>query len=97
MKTKAPGRKNARSRISAVVSHEGKRRLRKASKSQERSMSSVVDDLLKQLPEEPDLKTGPGMGERWVKENSGLLHGKFTKADYERDDLLGYLLRKHAS
>jgi hypothetical protein len=32
-----------------------------------------------------------------VRSNRGILKGKFTKEDFERDDLLGHLLRKHAS
>lgn len=78
-----------------MVSLEGKRRLRKASKEQDRSMSAVVDELLKQLPEEPKLKTGPGMGAKWVKENVGILAGRLKPEDWDRQDRFGHLLRKH--
>jgi len=60
-------------------------------------MSAVLEELLEDnLPEDEDLKVGPGKGKAWVKANLGLLKGKFSKEDFERDDILGYLLRKHA-
>lgn len=97
MKAKTTRRTPRRSRISAVVSTTLKRRLRKVSKQQDLTMTAVLENLLDDhLPETDTLKVGPGMGKAWVKANYGLLKGKFTKADFERDDLLGYLLRKHA-
>lgn len=86
-----------KSRINATVSKEGKRRLVQRSKAQDKSMSAVLDDLLNALPEDEENKAAPGKGDAWVKNNRGILKGRFTKADYQRDDLLGHILRKHAS
>jgi hypothetical protein len=89
--------KKHRSRISASVPMALKKRLRRASAAQSRSMSAVVEELLEDnLPGDDGLKVGPGKGKAWVKANLGLLKGKFSKEDFERDDILGYLLRKHA-
>jgi len=97
MKTRAKKRVS-RSRISAMVSAPLKRRLAKASVEGDVTMTAVLESILDDnLPEENDLKVGPGIGDAWVKTNRGILKGKFSKEDYERDDLLGHLLRKHAS
>lgn len=85
-----------RSRINTSISAAGKRRLRKASEAQSRSMGEVLDDLIMAMPEENPLNVGPGKGAAWVRANEGILKGTFTRTDFERDDLLGYLLRKHA-
>ncbi len=91
-------RHTLRSRIHALVSTRLKRRLLKVSKAEDRSMSAVLEDLMEaNLPDDIDLKVGPGKGKAWVAANKGLLKGKFTRQDYDKDDLLGYLLRKHAS
>ncbi|MCO6481802.1 MAG: hypothetical protein J5I62_03305 [Flavobacteriales bacterium] len=98
MKAKVTKRKPVRqSRLSTSISVASKKRLRRASELQQRSMGAVLDDLIAAMPEEPMLDVGPGKGKAWVKANRGVLKGKFSKADFDRDDLLGYLLRKHAS
>lgn len=61
-------------------------------------MSVVLEDLLEaNLPDDAALKVGPGKGKAWVAANKGLLKGKFSEQDRAKDDLLGYLLRKHAA
>lgn len=85
---KAKDRTKRTSRLNALISVHLKRRLQRLSKAEDRSMSAILEDLLEtNLPEDPDLKTGPGKGDAWVKANRGILKGKFTKKDYERDDL----------
>lgn len=91
------GRKR-RSRISASVPTALKKRLRRVSAARSQSMSAVLEELLEEnLPDEEELSVGPGKGKAWVKANLGLLKDKFSQKDFERDDILGYLLRKHAT
>ena len=90
-------KQSVRQRISALVSSKAKLRLRRASRAQDRSMSAVLNDLLSTLSEDELSKAAPGKGRQWVMDNKGILKGKFKAEDFERDDLMGYLLRKHAS
>ncbi|MEO7082645.1 MAG: hypothetical protein ABIY71_14025, partial [Flavobacteriales bacterium] len=79
---KAKDRTKGHSRLNARISTHLKRRLERLSKAEDRSMSAIVEDLLESnLPEDPDLKVGPGKGDAWVKANRGILKGKFTKKD----------------
>ena len=60
-------------------------------------MSAVLNNLLNSLPEDEPSKAAPGKGKQWVKANMGILRGKFSAKDLEQEDLMGDLLRKHAS
>jgi hypothetical protein len=93
----AKPRNKRRSRLSALVSSDNKRRLRQVSKQQDRSMTAVLDDLLSKLPEAgpTPLKVGPGRGTQWLKANLGLFAGRIRPEDWKRDDRFGHLLRKH--
>ena len=86
-----------RSRLSALVSSDNKRRLRQLSEQQDRSMTAVLDDLLSTLPgsEPVPLKVGPGHGAQWLKANLGAFAGRIHPEDWLRDDRFGHLLRKH--
>lgn len=90
-------RKNTRqrARVSALVDLRSKRLLMRASEAQDRTMAAVLNDLLRTLAMSEAPKVGPGIGDAWVENNIGILEGKFTEADYGRDDLLGHILRKH--
>lgn len=93
----AKSRNKRRSRLSALISSESKRRLRRFSEKQERSMAAVLDDLLGQLPDAGPvaLKVGPGRGAEWLKDQQGAFAGQLRPEDWKRDDRLGHLLRKH--
>lgn len=96
MKTKQRRKANRqRARVNALVDLRNKRLLMQASEAQDRTMTAVLNDLLSSLEGSEAPKVGPGIGDAWVDENIGILEGKFTKADYKRDDLLGHILRKH--
>jgi hypothetical protein len=90
-------RNKRRSRLSALVSSDNKRRLRQVSEKQDRSMTAVLDDLLSTLPETgpSPLKVGPGRGAQWLKANLGAYAGRLRPEDWQRDDRFGHLLRKH--
>ncbi len=93
----AKSRNKRRSRLSALISSESKRRLRRYSEKQERSMAAVLDDLLGQLPDAGPvaLKVGPGRGAEWLKDQQGAFAGQLRPEDWKRDDRFGHLLRKH--
>lgn len=65
------------------------------------SISQLVEELAERLDKERDMadddaaQPAPGLGTAWVAENKGMLTGKLKKADYERDDMTGYALRKY--
>jgi len=89
-------RKKRRSRLSALVSSDSKRRLRQFSEQQDRSMTAILDELLSTLPgsDAPPLNVGPGRGALWLKANLGVFAGHIAPEDRKRDDRFGHLLRK---
>lgn len=95
MDTKA--RRKRLSHLSALISTESKRRLKRQSERLDVSMTAVLEELINSLPEEGaiPLKTGPGRGEAWLKEHQGRFAGLIKPEDRQRSDRFGDLLRKH--
>lgn len=95
MDTKA--RRKRFSRLSALISTDSKRRLKRQSERLDVSMTAVLEELINSLPEEGSipLRTGPGKGEAWLKAHQGRFAGLVKPGDRERPDRFGDLLRKH--
>lgn len=64
--------------------------LRKASARRGKSITELVEDIAQQLDSEEGVTK-----KLWADRMNGRLEGAFSDADYERNDLLGALLRKH--
>ncbi|MBS1937892.1 MAG: hypothetical protein JSS84_08805 [Bacteroidetes bacterium] len=90
-------RQKRRSHLSALISAESKKRLKDHSERQDRSMSSLIEELIGILPDDGPLRlrTGAGKGEAWLKTHQGLFSGLVSAKDWERQDRFGDLLRKH--
>lgn len=66
--------------------------LRRASARRGRSITELVEDLAESLDKE---KEQPEELSDYVKRNRGIAVGRLKPADWERDDMLGDILRKH--
>lgn len=86
-----------RSHLSALISIESKKRLKRQSERLDQSMTTILEDLIGTLPEDErvELKVAPGKGKEWLQAHQGLFAGLITTADRERQDRFGDLLRKH--
>lgn len=67
--------------------------LRRASARKGRSITELVEDLAVDLDRESQ---GKEELSDYVKRNMGVLVGKVRPEDWDRDDRVGHLLRKHA-
>ena len=65
--------------------------LRKASAQRGRTITELVEEMAEQLNESGTTK------ELWADRMNGRFAGGFTDADYQRNDMLGALLRKNVS
>ncbi|HRN35353.1 MAG TPA: DUF6364 family protein [Flavobacteriales bacterium] len=66
--------------------------LRRASARRGRSITELVEELAVSLDKEKD---EPGELSDFVKRNRGTAAGRLKPADWEKDDMLGHILRKH--
>lgn len=105
MNPKAKRQKRARIQIEAP--DKLKRRLRKASKARDKSMTDIVIDALERELEADALPIDlPHAGgeptammkaeaEPWIRRNLGCLSDKVKPEDWKRDDRVGDMLRKY--
>ena len=90
MKRERSGSAKAKSKLTLSVEPEYVAMLRRASARRGRSITELVQELALRLEKE----AAEGK-ELWADRTNGMLAGAFRDEDYERQDLLGALLRKH--
>lgn len=90
MSTKTKGRRTSRSRINAKVPTAAKRRLKKASDEQDRSMTDVLTHVLENALPEPPERHIP-TGRTWVDDIAGT--ARFTDDDIKDDERLARLVK----
>lgn len=90
---KATRRAASKSKLTLSVRREYVAMLRKASARRGSSITELVEEFAQQLDRE--VKTGELSD--YVKRNMGVLAKKVKPKDWERDDRVGDILRKHAA
>lgn len=89
---KSPGR-TKRSKLTLSVRPEYVALLRKASARKGRSISELVEEFAEKLDKEPEIGE---RGTAFIQRHLGVASSKVDTKDWERDDRLGDILRKHA-
>ncbi len=89
---KATERATGKSKLTLSVRREYVAMLRRASARRGSSITELVEEFAQQLEKDRT----PGELSDYVKRNMGALAGKVKPEDWERDDRIGDLLRKHA-
>jgi hypothetical protein len=82
----------AKSKLTLSVAPKYVAMLRRASARKGRSITELVEELAVDLERE---QNGTEELSDYVKRNMGILAGKVKPEDWDRDDRVGYLLRKH--
>jgi hypothetical protein len=90
MKREKPAKAKPNSKLTLSVEPEYVAMLRRASARRGRSITELVQELALRLDKEAEEGK-----ELWADRTNGMLAGAFREEDYERQDLLGALLRKH--
>lgn len=90
--TAAKKSRTAKSKLTLSVAPKYVAMLRRASARKGRSITELVEELAVDLERE---QNGTEELSDYVKRNMGILAGKVKPEDWDRDDRVGYLLRKH--
>jgi hypothetical protein len=86
-------RSNKKSKLTLSVRTRHIAMLRRASKRKGKSITELVEELAEREEREVS-DTDPG--DEWIQRNLGLLAKAVRPTDWEGDDRMGHLLRKHA-
>jgi hypothetical protein len=90
--TAAKKTRPAKSKLTLSVAPKYVAMLRRASARKGRSITELVEELARTLDNEATLGE---RGKAYLERNVGILAGKVKPEDWDRDDRVGYLLRKH--
>lgn len=85
-------RTKTKSKLTLSVDRKHVAMLRRASARRGRSITELVEELAESLDKE---KEKPEELSDFVKRNQGTAVGRLKAADWDRDDMLGDILRKH--
>lgn len=86
-----------RVRFHASLTTQAKKRLRRISEEEDRSMSAILNDIIMSFTlGKSRTKRDEAGAQALIARNLGALKGKVKPEDWDRDDRVGDLLRKYA-